>query len=96
MCTGTDGYLLAIRYDELGRILESTNADGTVTLTYNDQNQVTSETDREGNTIYYEHDGDGNVSQVNYPDGTTERYGYNADNLVTRFVDRNGNASAYA
>ncbi len=71
-CTGTDGYLLEIHYDELGRITRSTNAEGTARITYNEENQVTSETDREGNTTRYTHDEAGNISRITYPDGTTE------------------------
>ena len=63
-CTGTDGYLLEIHYDELGRITRSTNAEGTARITYNEENQVTSETDREGNTTRYTHDEAGNISRI--------------------------------
>lgn len=94
-CTGTGGYQLEIRYDEKGRITESTNAAGTVYFTWNDNNQLTSQTDRNGKTASYDHDAAGNVSKITYPDGTTERMTYNAARKVTGFTDRRGNTQSY-
>ena len=37
-------------------IIESTNENGTQKFSYDELNQRVSETDREGNTTYYEHD----------------------------------------
>ena len=93
--TGTDGYLLSIRYDELGRIVEKTDAAGAEYYEYNDLNQRVSQTDREGSTYRYEHDEEGNISAVLYPDGTSERYGYDENRKVTEFTDRNGSTSSY-
>lgn len=94
-CTGDNGYYLSIVYDDLRRIVQSTNTDGTQYITYNKLNQRTSETDREGNTTSYSYDENGNVSEVTYSDGFTESYSYNSSNQVTRFVDRGGNATVY-
>ncbi len=94
-CVGTDGYLLEIRYDEKGRLTESTNAAGTKRFTWNDANQLTSETDRNGKTTRYDHDPAGNIRKITYPDGTTEQMTYNADRKVTGFVDRNGVSTTY-
>ena len=64
ICTGTDGYLCEIWYDELGRITASKDASGTQHVTYNELNQVTSRTDREGNTTEFEYDAAGNKSKI--------------------------------
>ena len=96
ICTGTDGYLCEIWYDELGRITASKDASGTQYVTYNKLNQVTSRTDREGNTTEYEHDADGNISRITYADGTSEQFRYDSNRQVTWMRDRNGNASSYS
>ncbi len=95
VCTGTDGYLLDIYYDEMGRITQSTNAAGGVTVVYNEKNEVESETDREGNVTSYAHDDDSNITEINYPDGTSETYSYNDNHQVTRMTDRNGAVTTY-
>lgn len=94
-CTGTDGYLLEIWYDEDGRITKSRNAEGEVEITYNDQNLVTRSKDREGNITLYDHDANGNVSKITYADGTSERYVYDANRKVTSYTNRNGVTTAY-
>lgn len=94
-CTGENGYYLSIVYDELGRIIQSTNSEGTKYISYNSLNQRTSETDREGNTTEYAYDANGNVILVTYADGLSESYTYNAANQITSFTDRGGNRVSY-
>ena len=95
ICTGTDGYLCEIWYDELGRITASKDASGTQHVTYNELNQVTSCTDREGNTTEFEYDTVGNKSKITYADGTYERFEYDSNRQVIWMRDRNGNESSY-
>ena len=73
-CTGEDGYFHEIWFDEQGRITKSTDASGSQTVTYNDLNQVTSRTDREGNRTSYAYDAAGNKTKITYADGTYERF----------------------
>lgn len=95
ICTGTDGYLCEIWYDELGRITASKDASGTQHVTYNELNQVTSRTDREGNTTEFEYDAAGNKARITYADGTYEQFEYDNNRQVTWMRDRNGNESSY-
>lgn len=95
VCTGTDGYYHEIWFDEQGRIYKSADNSGVQLITYNRLNQITSKTDREGNTTSYEYDGDGNISRIIYADGTDEAFEYNRDRKITEQTDRNGNTSYY-
>ena len=94
-CTGEDGYFHEIWFDEQGRITKSTDASGSQTVTYNDLNQVTSRTDREGNRTSYAYDAVGNKSKITYADGTYERFEYDSNRMPTMIRDRNGNTSYY-
>ena len=95
-CTGENGYYLSILYDEQGRIIESTNSEGSKHIAYNELNQRVIETDREGNTTRYTYDVSGNCTQIIYPDGTLESYRYNAFNQIIWMRDRNGIETSYA
>lgn len=94
-CEGEGGYYLSIVYDRFGRIIETSNSVGTRYFEYNELNQRVSDTDYAGNRTYYEHDGNGNISKVTYPDGLSESYVYNADNQVVSKTDRNGHTVFY-
>lgn len=95
VCTGTDSYLCEIWYDELGRVTASKDPSGTQYVTYNDYNQITSRTDREGNTTEYAYDAAGNISEITYADGTTEDFTYDAMGNITSSTDKNGNVTKY-
>lgn len=95
-CEGENGYLLSVVYDELGRVIESTDNYGTKEYTYNHLHQRTSETDREGNKTSYSHDAAGNIDGITYADGTSESLTYNEMNLPVRIVARDGGVTRYA
>lgn len=92
---GESGKLDKIRYDILGRIIEHTTNSGTKTITYDDLNRRTSESDWLGNITHYEYDDAGNVTKITYPDSLTETFTYNQDNQVISTTDRNGNTVFY-
>ena len=95
VCTGADGYINEIWFDEQGRITKRRDSSGEEEVTYNNLNQITSRTDREGNTTSYEYDEDGNISCTTYPDGTTEEFEYDENRMPIWIKDRNGNDSSY-
>lgn len=94
-CMGESGKLDKIRYDALGRIVEHTTNSGTKTVTYDNLNRRTSESDWLGNITYYEYDDIGNVTKITYPDGLSEQFTYNSDNQVVTATDRNGDTVSY-
>ena len=95
VCTGTDGYLEEIWYDAFGFITKYTNPNGTEVFEYDNRMQLTSQTDREGNTTAYEYDDAGNVVKITYADGTYKRFEYDSNRQVTWMRDCNGNESTY-
>ena len=73
---------MEVHYDESGRATAVEDNDGTAGFEYNFANQVESVTDKLGHTTRFEHDGDGNVTLVAYPDGTAREYEYYENKLV--------------
>ena len=94
-CVGTDGYFAELRYDEQGFPISMTTSEGTLSITTNEKGQITSETDREGNTTRYNHDAAGNISKITYADGTTAKFVYDANRRVISYTDCNGIISTY-
>ncbi|MCP4408094.1 MAG: RHS repeat protein, partial [Gammaproteobacteria bacterium] len=52
-------------------------------------------TDPAGRVTDFTVDGNGQLTAVLYPDGSSENFFYNADNLLTQHIDRNGAATSY-
>jgi RHS repeat-associated protein len=75
--------------------VELTDAAGNrVVMTYEPIfNKVASVTDKLGRTTSYSYDNAGNLSSINYPDGTTTSYSRNAQGLPTARTDQNGNTT---
>ena len=73
--------------------------------TYDDNNNRTSETDANGNTVSYVYndknllasttDKNGNLTNVTTPEGFTNEYTYDFRNNVSTFTDANGNKAEY-
>jgi len=66
-------------YDAAGRLLTSANGESTSTYTYDNANQLLSETQTNANlssgwTVAYSYDLDGNKSSVTYPSGSVVNY----------------------
>ena len=83
-------------YDGFGRRISLQNPTARLTLTYDDADQVLSETSTPTTpgalpttTFTYTYDGNGNVTKVQGPGGTKE-YGYDAASQLTRVTDPAG------
>jgi RHS repeat-associated protein len=67
---------------------------GTTTSVYNDDSEVTSETDPDGNTTDYEYDSDGNQTEVTDPLENVTMTTYDADDRVSTVTQGYGSGSA--
>ena len=47
------------------------------------------------NDVLYSYDSRGNLSQITYEDGTTDKYVYNADGLLTKSINRRSQEIIY-
>jgi len=74
-------------YDEVGNVLTVTDAQGTITYTYNINDQVATRTDTFGNTVKYEYDKARRLKKLIYPDGKAVVYTYDENNNLTKVTD---------
>jgi RHS repeat-associated protein len=78
----------------LSKVLDAKNI-AVLTLTYDSANRMATRTDSVGYTTSYSYDVFDRVTQISYPDKTTEKYVYtNLD--LTQVTDRLGQTTAYA
>ena|GEM_PF-761990 len=63
--------------------------------TVNIFHEVTSTKDILGNITSYTYDGKGNVTDISYPDGSTEHYDYDSYNNKVFYFDKNGAVNSY-
>lgn len=91
------GYSASFTYDDDGNITSQTNALAqTTSFTYlPNSDKLSSFKDARGNDVLYSYDSRGNLSQITYEDGTTDKYVYNADGLLTKSINRRGQEIAY-
>lgn len=83
-------------YDSVGRVTRQEMPDGSVVeLMYDDENNRTYDKQRNGNMVIYESDELFRNVKTIYEDGE-EIYEYNDQNLVTLFIDKNGNKTSYS
>jgi RHS repeat-associated protein len=83
-------------YDDNGNTKTIKENSKTVSMDYNEMNQLTSYSDQEGNTLGYVYDAVGNLKTLSYPDGKKVEYAYNLANQLTEVKDWNNNVTAYA
>ena len=94
---GELGYSASFTYDSDGNVTSQTNAlNQTTSFTYQaDTNRLTGFTDTRNHDVLYSYDNAGNLSQITYEDGTTDKYVYDADGLLTKSINRRGQEIAY-
>ena len=74
-------------YDELSRLTTATNANGTVTIAYDNRSRVSSVTDVFGQVVSYAYDANGNRTQLSLNAATSSTYQYDVINRLTQLTD---------
>lgn len=83
-------------YDEQGRVIAQTNADGTInSYHYNDENMTTTFTERNGTQIIYQRDAQNRITEKTYLHGS-EKYRFNDLNQIMAYTDKNGHTYTYS
>jgi RHS repeat-associated protein len=95
--TDATGDTVSYTYDALGNQLSEKDEGGAVTTTTYDysQNVVNSLTDAAGQTVSYTLEEGGLPAIIEYPDGTSEKYTYDALGRVTKYTDEGGLTTTY-
>ena len=86
-------------YDEDGRVIKQTDAEGAVvTLSYEAEGQKgrTLSKDAMGNLTVYHYDGLGRTVRIEYPDGTWESRSYEEGGHLCTVTDREGVTVSYS
>lgn len=74
-------------YDEVGNVLTVTDAQGTITYTYNINDQVATRTDIYRSSVTYAYDQAKRLNTLTYPDGKAIIYGYDDNNNLVKVTD---------
>ena len=91
--TDANGHATSFSYDAFGRVTETTFPSNLFeTDAYDADNNLTSKTDRKGQTIQYVYDALNRLTQKSYPDSTTVEYTYD---LVGKVLQVNDPTGAY-
>ena len=86
--------VVANTYDEKGRVIRQTDAEGgVVSLSYG--NGRTETVDANGNKTVYYYDGSFRTVKIEYPDGSTESRSYNGQGYLSSATDRQGVTITY-
>jgi RHS repeat-associated protein len=83
-------------YDALSRLSTATNANGTVTLTYDNRGRLSTVTDVYGQTISYSYDASGNRTQLSIGGNSIATYQYDSLNRLTQLSDAGSLAFTFA
>lgn len=82
-------------YDSMGRLTKMNDITGETAYTYDAAGRLITAVDGDGNTLTYQYDLYGNITQVTYPDGGTVSYTYDALNRMTGVTDLTGRTTRY-
>ena len=97
---GIDGeseFSASFTYDENGNVISQTNAlNQTTSFTYlPNSDKLSGFKDARDNDVLYSYDNRGNLTSIIYEDGTTDKYVYNADGLLTKSINRRSQEITY-
>ncbi|MCC8137096.1 MAG: hypothetical protein LIO76_03370 [Clostridiales bacterium] len=92
--TDEEGGVISLTQSEDG-ILRCENMDSGEAVELDTENSVLAVEDGAGNRTEYSYDEEGALSQILYPDGTTESYTYDEDGNVISYEGRDGGILSY-
>lgn len=93
--TDRNGAKSVYTHDADNRVSNRTYVDGAEKYSFDLNNQITSYTDKNGNTYKYTYDNNGNIASETDPDGNTLTYTYNSNNKVTSITNPDGSYYVY-
>ncbi len=91
----SDGREAGFRYNKRGELVELKDWNGTVTMDYDRTGRLAKVTDHNGRSTGYGYDANGNITAIDYPDGSVVNYTYDKNNRMTRVVDAEQQVTSY-
>ncbi|MGE5329027.1 MAG: RHS repeat-associated core domain-containing protein [Deltaproteobacteria bacterium] len=93
--TDRNGAKVSYVRDEDNRVYQRTYVNGSEILVFDQNNQITAFTDKNGNTYYYEYDANGNITRETNPIGDITEYTYDSNNKITSLKNPDGSENIY-
>jgi len=93
--TDRNGNATAYAYDAEGRLVSLTDPAGLVTELAYEGGRLASVTDPAGRVTAFTHNAAGQLTRVDYPDGSAQTFEYDAANRLLAFTDRAGARTAF-
>ncbi len=91
----SDGREAGYRYNKRGELVELKDWNGTVTMEYGRTGRLAKVTDHNGRSTGYGYDANGNITAIDYPDGSVVNYTYDKNNRMTKVVDAEQQVTNY-
>ncbi|MCA9407806.1 MAG: VCBS repeat-containing protein [Candidatus Omnitrophica bacterium] len=93
--TDPSGLEVTTKFNLTGLLTQITGPTGidTITLTYDSQDNVVTNTDSLGNVIQHEYDGAGRLVKTIFPDGSNEQMKYDLAGRLIETIDARGNST---
>lgn len=91
----SDGREAAFRYNKRGELVELRDWNGTVSMEYGRTGRLAKVTDHNERTTGYGYDPNGNITGIDYPDGSTVQYTYDKNNRMAEVTDAEGKITRY-
>ena len=89
------GRVTTFSYDANNRLTSFTDPSGSVAQLIYSGNKLSQFIDPAGRSTIFNHNGDGQLVEVQFPDSTTKMFTYDETNLMQEEVDQRGNTTSY-
>lgn len=91
----SDGKEAIFRYNKRGELVELKDWNGTVSMEYGKTGRLTRVNDHNERITGYGYDPNGNITGIDYPDGSTVQYTYDKNNRMAKVTDAEGKITQY-